>query len=85
MMGNQAQAHNIFIRDRALFREQFPNLEIEIGQPIKGLSFLFSGGVHTRLPISGKALWKFHGWEQKHPQWLEVFALGRVIVLTKTN
>jgi hypothetical protein len=37
------------------------------------------------LPISGKALWKFHGWEQKHPQWLEVFALGRVIVLTKTN
>lgn len=83
MMGNQAQAHNIFIRDAAEFKKQFPNLTIEIGEPIKGLSFLLSGGVHTRLPISGKLLWKFHCWEQRHPKWKNAFALGRVIVLTK--
>lgn len=83
MMGNQAQAHNIFVRDIEIFSTKFPNFEVQIGEPIKGLSFLFSGGVHTRLPVPGRLLWKFHMWEQRHPKWRNTFALGRVIVLTK--
>lgn len=83
MMGNQAQAFNIFIRDSEKFNKEFPNLKIDILQPIKGLSFLLSGGVHTRLPIPSALLLKLYHFENTHPRWLSVTSLGRIIRITK--
>lgn len=83
MMGNQAQGHNIFVRDRLIFGEKFPRLQIEILQPVKGLSFLFSGGVHTRLPIPSNFLIPLFNSEAKNNKWMNSFGLGRVIRVTK--
>lgn len=83
MMGNQAQAHNIFIRDRKVFEKEFPQLRIEILESVKGLSFLLSGGVHTRLPISSRILLPIFKLESRSNKWMDNFGLGRVMKLTK--
>lgn len=83
MMGNQAQAFNIFVRDSVKFRDYFPNLKIEVHKPIKGLAFLLSGGVHTRLPIPSTVILLIYRLENKSKTWLKIFGLGRVISLTK--
>lgn len=83
MMGNQAQAHNIFIRDRHKFDSLFPRLKADILQPVKGFSFLISGGVHTRLPIPSSFLLPIFKWEAKNARWMSLFGLGRVIRITK--
>ena len=83
MMGNQCQAFNIFVRDHALFSEKFPKFKVEFLEPLKGLAFLFSGGVHTRLPIPGRLLVKLAQIENRHSRWIKSVGLGRVIRLTK--
>jgi hypothetical protein len=83
MMGNQAQGFNIFVRDEEKFHKDFPNLRIEILQPLKGLSFLLSGGVHTRLPIPSAILLKLYRFEEGNRRWISNFGLGRIIRLTK--
>lgn len=83
MMGNQAQAFNIFVRDADKFKNDFPNLRIEILQPLKGLSFLLSGGVHTRLPIPSAFLLPLYRFEEGNRKWISLFGLGRVVRLTK--
>lgn len=83
MMGNQAQGYNIFVRDKQVFDREFPRLKVDILQPVKGLSFLFSGGVHTRLPISSNLLIPFFKWETKSATWMNIFGLGRVIRVMK--
>jgi SAM-dependent methyltransferase len=83
MMGNQAQGFNIFVRDEEKFHNDFPNLHIEVLQPLKGLSFLLSGGVHTRLPIPSAILLKLYKFEEGNRRWISNFGLGRLIRLTK--
>lgn len=83
MMGNQAQAFNIFVRDIKKFNAEHPNLRVEILEPIKGLSFLLSGGVHTRLPIPSAIILKLYRFENSHPKWLDMTSLGRIIRITK--
>ena len=83
MMGNQAQAYNIFVRDIDLFAKEFPNLKVEILQPLKGLSFLLSGGVHTRLPIPSGLLLPIYNFEENNARWISKFGLGRIIRITK--
>jgi SAM-dependent methyltransferase len=83
MMGNQAQGFNIFVRDEEKFHQDFPNLRIEILQPLKGLSFLLSGGVHTRLPVPSSLLLKLYKFEEGDRRWISNFGLGRLIRLTK--
>lgn len=83
MMGNQAQGFNIFVRDVEKFHRDFPDLRIEILQPLKGLSFLLSGGVHTRLPIPSRILLKLYEFEEGNRRWISNFGLGRIIRLTK--
>ena len=83
MMGNQAQAYNIFVRDISVFLKEFPNLKVEILQPLKGLSFLLSGGVHTRLPIPSWFLLIIYNFEENNARWINKFGLGRIIRITK--
>lgn len=85
MMGNQSQAFNIFVRDKREFERLFPGLMLEIHQPIKGLSFLLSGGVHTRLPIPSWVILLIYRIENRSTTWLKIFGLGRVISLTKVS
>lgn len=83
MMGNQAAAHNIFVRDIHQFKHLYPNLRVEILNPIKGLAFLISGGVHTRLPIPKFLLISIYRLENRSGKWLSIFGLGRLIKITK--
>ena len=83
MMGNQAQAFNIFVRDIKKFESEFPSLKVEILQPLKGLSFLLSGGVHTRLPIPSWLLLSIYNLEANNAYWIRKFGLGRLIRITK--
>lgn len=85
MMGNQSQAYNVFVRDFEKFTTLFPNIQVEILNPIKGIAFLLSGGVHTRLPIPSGILLQISRFENSKPRLLSKFALGRLIRLTKTS
>ena len=84
MMGNQAQAYNIFVRDIKIFQAKYPNLKVEILEPLKGLAFLISGGVHTRLPVPSKLLIQIYRYENRHQNWIRIFGLGRLIRITKS-
>lgn len=83
MMGNQAQGFNIFVRDIEKFDQNFPNLKVEVLSPLKGLAFLLSGGVHTRLPIPSSLILAIYRAENRSQIWLSRFGLGRLIRLTK--
>ena len=83
MMGNQAQGFNIFVRDKKKFEQSFPNLKVEVLSPLKGLAFLLSGGVHTRLPIPSSLILAIYRAENRSQTWLSLFGLGRLIRLTK--
>ena len=83
MMGNQAQGFNIFVRDLSKFQSEFPQFKVEILAPLKGISFLLSGGVHTRLPIPSAPLISLYKKEAGNPRWMNTFGLGRIIRLTK--
>jgi 2-polyprenyl-3-methyl-5-hydroxy-6-metoxy-1,4-benzoquinol methylase len=83
MMGNQSQAYNIFVRDKEIFELKYPNLIVEILQPIKGFAFLLSGGVHTRLPIPSRLLIWIYRKENNSQKWISTFGLGRLVKITK--
>lgn len=85
MMGNQAQASNIFVRDKEIFKVLFPDLKVEVLGSLKGVAFLLSGGVHTRLPIPSKLLLGIYRIENRNMKWLRIFGLGRLIRITKTK
>jgi SAM-dependent methyltransferase len=48
---NQALSWIVFVRDRALFEEEFPNLKIERLELLPWFSYLISGGVNSRSLI----------------------------------
>lgn len=85
MLGaNQALSHNIFIRDRKRFEEQYPEIEIVYHKPMTNyLQYLISGGLNFRslcpdalawlITLVEKILYPFSGW----------LALHYVIVLRK--
>ena len=83
MMGNQAQAHNIFVRDSVKFRTKYPLLQVQTKMPLKGLAFLASGGVHTRLPLPRQLLVMISRIEHSSEKWINVFGLGRLIEISK--
>lgn len=83
MMGNQAQAFNIFVRDKKIFESKYPNLKIEYGDSLKGISFLLSGGVHTRLPIPASFLLWMYRKENGNEHWIKTYGLGKIIKITK--
>jgi hypothetical protein len=83
MMGNQAQAHNIFVRDSEIFHSKYPDLKVDILEPLKGIAFLISGGVHTRLPIPSRLLIWIYRSENRNRNWIATFGLGRLIRITK--
>ena len=85
MMGNQSQAYNIFVRDADIFNSKYPSLQIEILKPLKGVAFLLSGGVHTRLPVPSRFLIWMYLLENKSEWWMKHFGLGRLISISKKD
>jgi len=83
LIGNQAQIFNIFIRDQEIFQKEFPNLHVQIGPPLRGISYLISGGVSSRLPISSKVLISLSKFENKSKRWMAMFGLSRLVIITK--
>jgi SAM-dependent methyltransferase len=84
MFSNQALPWMVFVRDRAIFEEKFPDLRVHIQEvPLVGLSYLISGGLNRRNRISSKFLINLYIVEQKSALYLKLFGLGRLIVITK--
>lgn len=83
MDSNQALAYMVFERDLATFTADFPQLELVETSLCNGLSFLASGGVHSRTPAPAGPLIALRAWECKRPAVLQRTALNRIIVLRK--
>ncbi len=83
MHSNQALAFMVFKRDVAQFNLEFPNLKLEIHNPINGIAMLLSGGVYKRTKIPSGFLVSLGKLEHKRVLWMKMFGLNRFITLTK--
>lgn len=83
LIGNQAALYNIFVRDVDKFKNLFPHLKFSFGEESRGLSFLISGGVSTRLPISSNVLIKLDKFESSSKKWMKLFGMSRLVILEK--
>lgn len=61
MFSNQAMAWLIFIRDKKIWEERFPELKFSIQKSRTGIDFLLSGGVYKRNKIEMGLLLKTQG------------------------
>lgn len=52
---NQALSYVVFVRDRAIFEREFPDLEIVYARPHTHLMYLLSGGVNFRQLVPSAA------------------------------
>jgi SAM-dependent methyltransferase len=84
MFSNQAIPWIIFHRDKELFTQKFPSLQIKVlDTPLNGISFLASGGVFSRTRISSNFLIRVMKVESKSAHWLKHAGLTRIIVVKK--
>lgn len=80
---NQALTYLMLVRDRARLSARWPQFAVERVGPLVGPSFLLSGGVSRRTPVSGRLLAGMLRWEQRRGRWFDagrffhVFALRR--------
>lgn len=80
---NQAISFILLRRDRAKFETEFPQFRIEEQEVLIGPSFLLSGGVSRRTPISGRLLKTLLAWEKRRSQWFNHFLFFHIFTLTK--
>lgn len=83
MDSNQALAYIVFERDLATFTSAYPELRLVRSVPCNGLSFLLSGGVHSRTPVPAGFLRKLRSREEERPGLFRHTGLNRLIVLEK--
>lgn len=81
---NQALSYLMLQRDRAEFLNRWGDrfALVETG-PVVGPSFLLSGGVSRRTPISGRALAAMLRWEERRGSWFNHFRFFHVFGLIK--
>jgi hypothetical protein len=84
-MGNQALAHNVFIRDLKEFESKFKNLRVSKLKVIVGLSYILSGGLYKRTILPSWLLIKIHKLEIKSKLFLKIFGTQVVIVIEKSK
>lgn len=81
---NQALTFLMLVRDRAMFdtkwRKKFSVVE---PKALVGPSFLFSGGVSRRTPISGRVLAALLQWEERRGAWFDHLRFFHVFGLVK--
>jgi len=81
---NQALSYIVFIRDRKIFEQEFPNLEIVVQKPLKNyLRYLLSGGVNFRQLIPNWFSGPTEALEFLLTPVLHLFALHHYIVIRK--
>ena len=82
---NQALTYLMLVRDRARLSARWPQLAVEWGGPVVGPSFLFSGGVSRRTPVSGRLLAGLLRWEQRRGRWFDAGRFFHVFALRRTT
>lgn len=80
---NQAMAYIVFHRDRQLFEERFPGLEILVSKPHTHARYVLSGGVNFRALVPTPLSWVAHGLEKILAPANRLIALQQTIVLRK--
>ncbi|MGZ4049862.1 MAG: methyltransferase domain-containing protein, partial [Bacteroidia bacterium] len=81
---NQALSYIVFVRDKKIFEEKYPNLEIVIQKPLNNyMRYLLSGGLNFRqiLPSFFSPIIKF--FELIFMPFNSIFALHHIIVIRK--
>ena len=83
LSSNQALLYLLLRRDRELFSELFPRLNIiEVG-PCIGPSFLLSGGLYGRSKIPSSILLTLWEWEERRGRLLNSLRFGFIVVFEK--
>lgn len=81
---NQALSYLMLERDRAGFLGRWGDrFQLVEPGPVVGPSFLMSGGVSRRTPISGRALAALLRWEERRGRWFGPFRFFHVFGLVK--
>jgi SAM-dependent methyltransferase len=81
---NQALSHVVFVRDRAIFDERHPGLELVGRRPVRNYPrYLLSGGYNFRQLVPSAAEGALRALERAFAPLGRVFALHHVIVVRK--
>ena len=82
---NQALTFLMLVRDRARLSTRWPQFSVEWVGPLVGPSFLLSGGVSRRTPVSGRFLAGMLRWEQRRGRWFDAARFFHVFALRRTT
>lgn len=81
---NSALSYLMLKRDRAVFLGRWGDrFELVESSPLVGPSFLLSGGVSRRTPVSGRLLATLLRWEERRGRWFDRFRFGHVFGLVR--
>jgi SAM-dependent methyltransferase len=82
---NQALLYLLSSKFKNEFSRKCPNLKIKLYYPTYGISYLLSGGVHSRTPISSNFLIKINKFERKSRRLLKYTGLNVIAVFAKES
>lgn len=80
---NQALPWILLRRDRARLHARWPHLRVREIATAVGPSYLLSGGVFSRTPLSGRLLRIVHRWEQGRGRSLDRWRLSIIVSLER--
>jgi SAM-dependent methyltransferase len=81
---NQALSYVVFVRDRGIFRERHPGLELVGNRPITNYQrYLLSGGLNFRQILPSAAIGSLKLSERLMSPWARVFGLHHGVVIRK--
>jgi SAM-dependent methyltransferase len=83
MSSNQAMSYLLLQRDRAVFEQEFPNLEVfELGA-FGGPSYVLTGGIWKQSLLPDGVLARLWDYEDEHTFWRDAAALHHLFVLRR--
>lgn len=82
--GNQALLYILASKSKFILEKELPGIEVVLETSTYGISYLLSGGVHSRTLISSKVLLWIYQFEKSKPNLMKIVGLNRIAIF-KSN
>jgi SAM-dependent methyltransferase len=78
--GNQALLYILASKSKSILEKKLPGLEVSLATSTYGISYLLSGGVHSRTLIPSKILLRIYQLEKSRPYFMKIVGLNRIAI-----
>jgi hypothetical protein len=83
--GNQALLYLLSSNWKSTMQREIPGITVSLEVSTYGLSYLLSGGVHSRTPISPSALKRIYYFEKNRHRLMKFVGLNKIAIFRLTT